>query len=85
MWGLAAFSRSDFVHILGRQHRHYQAGPVSDGVAEECSPMGAGIPARIEHDPDQQNDAGDDAQGMAMKECAFAVGHPGSMIVARNG
>ncbi len=75
MWRFAAFGRSDFIHVFGREHGYYEPGPIGNGVPEKRAPVRIGVPLRIEDNPAQQNQAADDAEGMAAKERVFASSH----------
>jgi hypothetical protein len=80
---IAAFSGADLVHVLGGEHGDDKAGPIGDGVTEKRAPMGTGVGVEVQDDPGNKDEAGDDAERVAMKEGAgrFA-GHRSWMIQA---
>ena len=74
-----ALDGTDFEKILGGEHGYEKAGPVGDRVPEERSEMRAGIGSNIENDPGQQDEAGHEAQGVAVEEGRSCFAHHGSM------
>ena len=70
---LLALLGAPLVQVLGRKDHDDQPGPVSDGVAEERSPVRLGIGNAVQQDPGEKDGAGHDAERMASQEAYFTA------------